>query len=177
MTRYVALLGSINVGGNRLKMTELKAALEDEGFANVATAVASGNVLFDHATAADAKLERQIAEIVNDRFGIDTFAAVRSKADLEHALEENPFGREGEDKFVHVLFLEDQPTKAQFAKLVEDHKGRGAEKLAPGTRALHIAYVNGVAKSKLTGDFIARRLGCRGTARNVHSIRRVVEAM
>jgi uncharacterized protein (DUF1697 family) len=175
--RYVALLGSINVGGNRLKMAELKAALEEAGFANVATVVASGNVLFDHASARDAKLAAQIAGIVKDRFGIDTFAAVRSKAELEAALEESPFAGEGEDKFVHVLFLESQPTKAQFAKLIEDHKGRGEEELAPGTRALHIHYVKGAGKSKLTSDFIARRLGCRGTARNIRSIRRMIEAM
>ena len=35
MTRYVALLGSINVGGNRLKMVELREALEREDFADV----------------------------------------------------------------------------------------------------------------------------------------------
>jgi len=30
MPRYVAFLGSINVGGNRLTMAELRAAFEDE---------------------------------------------------------------------------------------------------------------------------------------------------
>jgi uncharacterized protein (DUF1697 family) len=177
VNRYVALLGSINVGGNRLKMAELKAALEGEGFANVATVVASGNVLFNHAKAPDAKLAEQIARIVKNRFGIDTFAAVRSKAELEQVLAESPFAGKGEDGFVHVHFLEGQPTKAQFDKLAEDHQGRGEEKLAPGTRALHIDYVNGAGKSKLTSDFIARRLGCRGTARNVRSIKRMIEAM
>jgi len=38
-------------------MDALKAALEKEGFENVATVVASGNVLFDHAKAPDAKLK------------------------------------------------------------------------------------------------------------------------
>jgi uncharacterized protein (DUF1697 family) len=175
--RYVALLGSINVGGNQLKMAELRAALEDEGYANVATVIASGNVLFDHAKAADAKLEAQLARIVKDRFGIETFAAVRSKAELEAALAESPFAGKGEDKFVHVHFLTSQPTKAQFDKLVADHEGRGREKLALGTRALHVDYVDGAGNSKLTADFIARRLGCKGTARNVRSIRRIVEAM
>ena len=46
--RYVALLGSINVGGNRLKMADLREALEREDFADVETVVASGNVLFSH---------------------------------------------------------------------------------------------------------------------------------
>lgn len=177
MRRYVALLGSINVGGNRLKMDELKAALEDHGFANVATVVASGNVLFDHPQAADAKLEDEIASVVRLRFGIATFAAVRTRAELAAALEESPFAGVGEDKFVHVHFLSRQPTEAQFDKLIADHEGRGPEKLAPGIRALHIDFVHGVGISKLTAAFIEKRLGAKGTARNVRSIKRIIEKL
>src|SRR6187399_2334604 len=91
VTQYVALLGSINVGGNRLKMDELRAALEEHGFANVATVVASGNVLFEHPKEPDAALAQKIADVVKERFGIDSFAAVRSKAELRSAIEDNPF--------------------------------------------------------------------------------------
>jgi len=181
MSRYVALLGSINVGGNRLKMAELKAVLQEAEFDNVATIIASGNVLFDHPEAPDTSLEARIAEIVQESFGIDTIAAVRSKAELEAALAESPFagGNEdgGEDKFVHVHFLKGQPSEAQFTKLMQDHEGRGNEKLAPGTRALHVDYCDGVAGSKLTGAFIEKRLACRGTARNIRSVKRIVETM
>ncbi|MGN6498793.1 MAG: DUF1697 domain-containing protein, partial [Tsuneonella sp.] len=56
-----------------------------------------------------------------------------------------------------------------------DHADRGAEKLAPGTRALHIDFVDGVGASKLTSAFIEKRLGCKGTARNAASIKRIIE--
>jgi uncharacterized protein (DUF1697 family) len=156
-------------------MADLKAALEDHGFANIATVVASGNVLFDHPRAADAKLGDEIAGVVKSRFGIATFAAVRTKAELEAALEESPFAGKGEDKFVHVHFLARQPTKAQFDQLIADHAGRGPEKLAPGTRALHIDFVDGVGTSKLTSAFIEKRLSCKGTARNVRSLKRIIQ--
>lgn len=107
MPRYVALLGSINVGGNRLKMAELKAALEQAGFENVSTVVASGNVLFEHKRAGDAALANEIEAIVRDRFGIASFAAVRSRDELEGAITDNPFAKDGEAKFVHTLFLEE----------------------------------------------------------------------
>lgn len=175
MTRYVALLGSINVGGNRLKMADLCAAFGEDGFENVATVTASGNVLFDHAQAAGATLEERIGSILADRFGIDTFAVVRSKAELEASLEESPFAGKDEDRFVHVLFLDRQPAGAAFAKLAGDHEGRGNEALAPGTRALHVDYVDGVGRSKLTTAFIEKRLQCRATARNIRSIRRILE--
>lgn len=177
MPRYVAFLGSINVGGNQLKMAELREALEAHGFADVGTVVASGNVLFDHDKAADSRLEAEIAKVIADRFGIETFAAVRSKDELAAAIAENPFAGKGEEKFVHTLFLEKQPGNADFAKLEKDHEGRGNERMAAGTKALHLDYVDGVARSKLTGDFIARRLGCRGTARNLRSMKRILDKM
>jgi uncharacterized protein (DUF1697 family) len=177
VARYAALLGSINVGGNRLKMADLVAAMEKRGFANVETVVASGNVLFDHDRAPDAELQEAIAGLVTADFGIDTFAAVRTPDELEAALTESPFAGKGEDKLVHVHFLADQPSQAQFAALIADHEGRGPEKLAPGSRALHIDYVSGVGNSKLTGSFIERRLGCKGTARNVRSLKRIIEKL
>ena len=47
MPGYVALLRGINVGGrNLIKMPALKACFEAGGFAEVATYIQSGNVLF-----------------------------------------------------------------------------------------------------------------------------------
>ncbi len=46
-TQYLALLRGINVGGkNIIKMAELKACFEANGFGDVATYIQSGNVLF-----------------------------------------------------------------------------------------------------------------------------------
>ena len=45
MARYVALLRGINVGGkNLIKMADLKACLEGDGFEDVVTYIQSGNV-------------------------------------------------------------------------------------------------------------------------------------
>ena len=47
MTKYVAFLRGINVGRHkRIKMADLKRAFEAAGFHNVATYIASGNVIF-----------------------------------------------------------------------------------------------------------------------------------
>jgi uncharacterized protein (DUF1697 family) len=175
--RYAAFLGSINVGGNRLKMAELREALEHEAFEDVETVVASGNVLFSHDERPSNALSDRLASVLREGFGIDTFAAVRSREEVAAAIGGNPFGEQGEDKFVHTLFLEGQPTRAQFDQLVSDHAGRGREKLALGDRALFVAYVDGAGNSKLTGPFIERRLGCRSTARNLSSLKRILEKM
>lgn len=177
VVRLVALLGSINVGGNRLKMADLRAALEAEGFTNVATITASGNVLFDGDLAQCGEYAARIAAILESRFAISTFAIVTTREGLLGALAENPFTDDGADNMVHVHFLERQPGPEAFDQLASDHEGRGPERLAPGTSALHIDFVDSAANSKLTGPFLLRRLGCRGTARNVRSIWRIAEAM
>lgn len=176
MTRYVALFGSINVGGNRLKMADLRGVLEREDFEEVETVVASGNVLFTHEDRPSAGLAEKLEYVVREAFGFDTFAVVLNREELAATLAESPF-HDGEEKYVHVHFLEAQPAQEAFAKLIADHGQRGPERIAAGARALHVDYVNGAGGSRLTGDFIARRLGCRHTARNLHSIRRIIAAM
>jgi uncharacterized protein (DUF1697 family) len=88
-------------------------------------------------------------------------------------VEDNPFTGIGQDHYVHTLFLEREAQRAPFDKLVADHAGRGPEKIALGPRSLYIDYVDGAGASKLTNAFIERRLGCRGTARNVRSLARI----
>ena len=177
MTIYVAFLGSINVGGNRLSMADLREALEREDFEHVETVVASGNVLFEHEARPSEGLAEKLAWVVRDRFDIDTFAVVLTRDELAAAIGENPFADTGEEKFVHTLFCNGQPGENQVKGLILDHDGRGPEKIAGGTNALHIDYVEGVGNSKLTGDFITRRLGLKGTARNMRSMKRILAKM
>lgn len=177
MTRYLALLGSINVGGNRLKMAELRGALEREDFAEVETVVASGNVLFSHEARPSAGLADKLAYVVREAFGIETFAVVLTCEELAAVLAQCPFASDGEENRVHVHFLEAEPAPEAFARLIADHATRGPERIAAGQRALHVDYVAGAGSSRLTGDFIARRLGCRHTARNIRSIRRIIGIM
>lgn len=177
MPRYVALFGSVNVGGNRLTMADLRWAFEREGFGEVETVVASGNVLFDFDERPTGGLEELFAHMMAERFDIDSFVAVRSAAEVAAALAESPFAADGAPNLVHVHFLGGQPSGEAFARLIADHAGRGRERLAAGDRALHIDYVDGAGSSKLTGSFIQRRLGFPGTARNLRSLQRIVDKM
>jgi uncharacterized protein (DUF1697 family) len=177
MPRYVALLGSVNVGRNRISMAELRHAFEVEGLTNVETVVASGNVLFDHEERPTAGLEEKLAHVMHDRFGFASTALVRSRDELMTSLAENPFTADGDEQRVHLLFLTGQPTPAQFDAMVLRYSGRGDERMALGDRALHIDYVDGVGRSALTNGFIERQLGCSGTARNIRSIKRIIAKM
>lgn len=175
MPRYVALFGSINVGRNRLTMADLRAAFEAEGFANVETVVASGNVLFDHPERPDEGLEEKLGLMMHEHFGFDSVALVRSRAALAAAIADNPFAPDGEAQFVHTLFLDGTVDADDFARLDRDRTG--PERLAMGDRALHIDYCAGVGESKLVGASIERRLHLRGTARSLRSMQRILAKM
>ena len=177
MPRYVAFLGSINVGGNRLTMAELRKAFEAEGFETIETVVASGNVLFGFPERPSPGLEEKLGLMMRERFAMDGAVCVRTRDEVAAALADNPYASSGEANLVHTHFLERQADPDQFAVLVADHADRGPEKLALGERALYIDFVDGVGDSRLTGKFLERRLGCRGTARNMRSLARIVAKM
>ena len=177
MQRYVAFLGSINVGGNRLLMEDLRGALRYGEFGDVETVVASGNVLFTHEPAPSEGLAEKMGWIVRDEFDIDSFITVRTRSELAQAIAENPFAQDGSDKLVHTLFLPNDPGEHQVKSLQIDYEGRGHERIAAGEKCLHIDYADGVGRSRLTGALIARRLGMEGTARNIRSMKRILAKM
>jgi uncharacterized protein (DUF1697 family) len=177
MTRYVAFFASMNVGGNRLSMADLREALAREDIADVETVVASGNVLFSYDDRPTEGLSEMLAYIVKDRFGFDTFAAVRNADEVRSAIEHNPFKADGEPNQVHTLFLDREPDPAQFAVMLAAYEGRGQERMALGPRCLYIDFVEGVGRSKLTGAFLERRMGACHTARNLTSLQRILDKM
>src|SRR6476469_5009976 len=87
MTRYIALLRAINVGGTgKLPMSDLRAICEDAGFARVEAYIASGNVLFESKTAASkakAESKHTYAIFLNEPTPADALASVSGQHDEE----------------------------------------------------------------------------------------------
>lgn len=177
MARYIAFFGSMNVGGFRLKMVDLRQALEREEIEDVETVISSGNVLFSYDERPSDGLTEMLAYIVKERFGFPTFAAVRTRDELRAVIENNPFASDGDESKVHTLFLDGPADPEQFAAMLAAYEGRGPERLAMGDRCLYIDYVDGVGGSRLTGEFIERKLGRQGTARNQRSLQRILDKM
>ncbi len=178
--RYLALLGSINVGGNRIKMAELREVLTEAGFKDVATIAASGNVILTD-DRDPSILEVQLESIVQDHFGFKSCAMVRTVDEVRYAIEANPFhGTEphhGSDKMVHSIFLSQQPDKSAVDALIAEHAKKGSERLALGDRVLFLDYVYGVGVSDLGNKVLERRLKVKGTARNMNSLKNILSKM
>ena len=176
MTRYLALLGSINIGANRVKMVDLKAAMAKAGFGDVATVAASGNVILEDRREPNA-IEAVVETLLKDEFGFNSCVMLRSEAEVQSAVENNPFHGVGSDKMVHSIFLADDPAPGLFEAFDEERRGKGDETLAIGPRVLYLNYVHGVSNSDITGKLLERRLGVKGTARNMNSLKNILGKM
>lgn len=175
MARYLALFDSLRIGSKRLSMADLRAAFESEGFSQVETVVAGGNLLFDHPERPEEGLEEKLRLLMRHRFGMQAPVLVRSRASLAAAIEGNPFSEAYQDDMVHTLFLDGPVDAEAFARM--ENGRQGVERLAPGDRALHIDYVSSVAEGKQVAAFIERRLGRRGTARSLQAMKRMLAKM
>ena len=81
MTRYIAFLRAINVGGHVVKMDALRGLFESLGFSNVETFIASGNVLFE--TNLNSNLEKKIESKLREALGYDVATFIRTDAELK----------------------------------------------------------------------------------------------
>ena len=124
-TRYVALLRGINVGGrNKVPMADLREVFETAGHAEVSTYIQSGNVLFRSA-AAGPKLEQELEERLEQRFGVPLVVVVRSLRQLGTVVEKAPggFGTDPETFHSDVVFLRAPLTPAQAMTVVRIREG------------------------------------------------------
>ena len=112
MTAFVSLFRGINVGGHhKIRMDELKDLHESLGLKDVLPYIQSGNVVFKSDDADVTRLQEQIEDGFEKRFGFHVQALVRTSADLREIVDKNPFqGQPGkESKWVVVLFLAARP--------------------------------------------------------------------
>ena len=135
MAIHVALLRGINVGGkNLIKMPELKACFEADGFEDVRTYIQSGNVLF-RATGSTSALADRIEKMLGKTFGhYRAWVLVRSHAQMRTTVEKAPagFGSDPDAYLYDVVFLKAPLTASAALKKIptredvaEVHGGRG----------------------------------------------------
>ena len=165
MTKYVALLRAVNVGGSgNLPMTELISMCESSGFLNARTYIASGNVVFESKlaeAAVKAKLERCMASYA----GKPVEVMVRTGPEMSAVLARNPFKSRPANQTV-AIFLDERPPKDSFKTIT----GQDAEEVALGAREIYVHYGEGMGRSKLKIPAAKK-----GTARNMNTVAKLAE--
>lgn len=175
MAVFIGLLRAVNVGGTgKLPMQEFKAACVEAGLRNVATYIASGNVVFQSPKSA-AALTRLINEILHDRFGLTKGHTVIRRSDrIAQVIARNPFAAAAEKRpnLLMVNFLDALPPAAAGPALAAY---RGPERLHLEGDHLYVDYIEGVARSKLTPALLTKALQVPSTARNWNTTNKLLE--
>ena len=165
MTRYVALLRAVNVGGTgKLPMAEVRAICLDAGFTRVETYIASGNVVFESKGAASkvkAELEARLLAYAKKPIGV----VLRTAEEMAAIVEANPFPK-AEPKFNYAIFLDQRPSRDALDHAV----GQNDEEMRLGNREIFVHYPSGMGRSKLRIP-----AATTGTARNMNTIAKLAE--
>ena len=124
-SQYLALLRGLNVGGkNLVKMADLRAAFESMDFADVATYIASGNVLFRAPRQRREDLAARIESELTRGFGTELKVVLLTEAQLRGVVEGAPRGFGGDSHLCDVVFVRKPLTVKKAFGAVEIAGGR-----------------------------------------------------
>ncbi|HUQ07085.1 MAG TPA: DUF1697 domain-containing protein, partial [Kofleriaceae bacterium] len=165
MNRYVILLRGINVGGNNIiKMSALKACLEQAGFVDVSTYIASGNVFVSSDEKAPAIVTR-VEKLLAKTFAYDASVVVRSKAQMQATILKAPpgFGRQPAKFRYDCLFLKEPLTAAAALKSVTAKAGVDTVHAGPGALYFSrlVARITQTQLGKIVGTPIYKQMTIR----------------
>ncbi len=177
ITRYIAFLRAINVGGHVVKMDALRALFSSLRFASVETFIASGNVIFDSASADAPALEQEIESLLAQKLGYAVATFLRTPVELAAVVALQPFGDDnplGPTDALWVGFMKSPPPAAQRRALlalatdVDDFRIAGRE--------IFWRRQTSVRDSNLSGTRLEKILGSPSTFRNITTVRKLAAA-
>ena len=169
MTRMVALLRAVNVGGRKLPMADFRQQVAGLGWRNVATYIQSGNLVFD-AECSPAKAEAAIEALVREQYGYEAPAMVRTRDQWADCPGGNPFPDAARDMPGHVLMLiAKAPLKADAAEVIQARATAGEQVRKVG-EALWIHFPEGSGTSKITPALMDKAMGSTATSRNYRTV-------
>jgi uncharacterized protein (DUF1697 family) len=173
--RYIAFLRAINVGGNNLvKMDRLRKLFESEGYTNVETFIASGNVTFDGAGKTQG-LEGAIEGMLKAALGFDVATFVRTGAELRALAAHDAFAPPAvaRAKRFNVAFLT-KPLDAKGKKALMALKTRVEDFHVNGREIYWLSQVM-QSESLVSNAVFEKTLGQRSTVRGISTVRKMAE--
>lgn len=116
MTRWVALLRGVNVGGITVRSPDLQALFAQLGLSQVRTVLASGNIVFDAAPQEPlGALKTRIEAGLRERFGYDAWVVLLEADGLAAVCAGYPFERHDPARHPYVVFSSDDGVLAELA--------------------------------------------------------------
>lgn len=174
MSRWIALLRGINVGGASIRSADLAALFRELGFEDVRTVLATGNVDFttdvDAADpAAAASLKERIEAALGERFGYEAWIVLIPHIDLAGIVEDYPFAEDAEHH-AYVVFASTAQARADLLDCA-----RAEDPVAGGEGVVYWRCPKGASTTEPFAKRIAAaRFGATTTTRNITTLRRLI---
>ena len=162
MSRQIALLRGVNLGGRKVVMSQLRAACEQAGFACVETLIASGNLVLA-SKLKDDKLEKKLEAVILEGLGLKTDVFARTGPELKAIIAANPFKAfaKTNPNFLVVYFMRAKASAAEMEAM--EKTALTGEEVRQGRGCLYIKFPKGQGVSKLKTPKL-------GTARNWNTV-------
>jgi uncharacterized protein (DUF1697 family) len=173
MTKYIAFLRAINVGGHNVKMDELKKLFESLGFSNVETFIASGNVIFETAANDTTKLEEKIETMLNEALGYEVSTFLRTTSELAEIAKYKPFRQAEMDAAgaLNVAFIAEPLDEAAVQKLMT-FKNEIDDFHVHGREIYWVCQVK-QSESKFSNATLEKAIGRRSTLRGISTVQKM----
>ncbi len=174
---YIALLRGINVGGNKkVPMADLKKLLEKNGYEDVKTLLASGNVLFSTVKMEQKKLERELEALLEKHFKFPIPVLIRTADSIQKLIDANPFKevKETPETRLYITFLSEKPT----GKLKIPYISPGKEfKIleATETEVCSVLILSENVKTTEAMNILEKEYGKKVTTRNWNTVLKLVK--
>ncbi len=172
MTKYIAFLRAINVGGNSIiKMADLKQMFESFELENVQTYIQSGNVIFESDEKDSSVLEERIERQLEKAFGKKIQLFVRTIRQVVSIVKACPFDpKEGESAY--VVILDKKPDKKSVGALMA-FRSEYDDFAVKGKEGYQLRRSR--EKSTFINHSMEQILKVPGTARNLTTLKKLVE--
>lgn len=178
MPTFIAFLRAVNVGKRTYPMAELREALTDAGFEEVATHIQTGNALVRTSMRSRAKVTAALERAMLEDRGFAVPVVLMTPAELRETYDEArsfaaEFARLGHEIQGHYLTLLAEPPSAALAKQVEARSEPG-EEVRVGKRAVHLMLAKQYHEAWTSNAEVERHLGV-ATTRNLTVITKLAE--
>lgn len=173
MTRYVALLRGINVGGINIKMSALADTVAALGHTGVRTILASGNVVFESEQTDVAALTSGLEQALSAAFGYDAWVVLLTSADLAEAVAAYPF--DDRDGWHSYILFGSNPVLLDELLQAAPELDPADERVQPGQSLLYWQVRRDVGiKSRFSTLSAKTRFRSSTTNRNLRTLHKIL---
>jgi len=177
MTKKIAILRGINVGGKRkILMADLRSLCEKLGMKEVQTYIQSGNVIFQADNSlSDTEWADKIAQAITKKYGFEVPVIVMPAKQLAKLVQQNPFYETEETDItrLHLTYLKEKPSKEN--RVATEAYNYEPDRFVINKQAVFIYCEGKYHKSKLTNTFFEKKLKVPATTRNWKTVLKLVE--